>query len=1224
MGRDADVGRLVNAWDAARAGRAGAVVIIGEAGIGKSRLVGELSRDLARDGAVTALARCFETSGRPPFAPVADWLRTPALQLAKARLEPAWRAEADRLDPQSRSGTAPDVVRAKVDAWQRRRFFEGLARTVLAVQRPTLLVLEDLQWCDRETLAWIVFVMSLGSDMPLLLVATAREDQLTDDPGVAAFLHTMTSSNRLTRLALAPLTRRATGALGEQLLGRPVTGAEADLLHSVTGGNPLFIVEAARGFPPAGGPGTLDRSELVDVLHRRLAQATPGARELAGLAAAVGRDFSLALLSEASDLGAEEVVRCVDELWRRRILREVGTGLRLHPRPAARCRVRLGATGAALAAAPPARAGTELVHADDLDGFAGQLAEQYDRSDQPDRALRFYARAAEHASRLFAHADAVRMRRRCLELIASRPAGVDRDELELDTLRAMAPPLNALHGYASRELQSALQRAEHLAGALGRRETQLVCLVGLFASSFVQGATAESQRIGARALELAQSAPDLVGQAHFAYGGAAASLGRLTESVHHLELACELSVGDSLSVGTRSEVHSRAWMAHPLWLLGRESDAVAAAEQAVKQARTVEHPYTLAVALAYAAVLHKMRQDRGALAGVLTELTELCEHYEFAYYREWALILTGWLRGGAEGLAEVRLGVRRLTDEGSMARQPYWLCALAEAQLAVGDATAALGTLDAARSASAAFDDRFWLPEVLRLRATLLPAEHAVATLREAAALATAQQSLTLGERCRHDLGLREAEAFRGAPVRGERSPNARSLASISSADPRRRRKGTIMSTATSTASAATADKVPFSDLAGALRGPLITAADTEYDTARAVYNGMIDKHPAAIARCRDSADVIACVRFAREHHLDLAVRGGAHNAGGLGVADDALVIDLGTMRSTNVDPTRRTVRVDGGCTWGDVDHATVAFGLATPSGFLSTTGVGGLTLGGGIGYLTPRFGLTIDNLRVGRGRARRRDPRHRERDLHPDLFWALRGGGGNFGVVTSFVFNAPRDRRSRQRHRRAGALRLRRHRRGHALVPGAAARRCPRSSAAGSGSSRSRRRRRSPRSCGAARPARSCGATAATDDRADELLAPVREFGSPLLVGVQPMPYSVLQSAFDALYPAGLQWYWRADFFDEITRRRHRRAHGVRRAAADRALHDAHVPDRRAGEPGARGRHRVRVPRRRLGRRHGRRRPRSRERRGDLGLGPGVLRRPAPALGGRCATSTS
>ena len=125
----------------------------------------------------------------------------------------------------------------------------------------------------------------------------------------------------------------------------------------------------------------------------------------------------------------------------------------------------------------------------------------------------------------------------------------------------------------------------------------------------------------------------------------------------------------------------------------------------------------------------------------------------------------------------------------------------------------------------------------------------------------------------------------------------------------------------------------------------------------------MVDRRPAAIARCRDAADVMTCVRFAREHGLDIAVRGGGHNAAGLGVWDGALVIDLSQMRSVTVDPRDHTVRVDGGCTWGDVDHATVAFGMATPSGFLASTGVGGLTLGGGIGYLSRRFGLTVDNL---------------------------------------------------------------------------------------------------------------------------------------------------------------------------------------------------------------------------------------------------------------------
>ena len=208
------------------------------------------------------------------------------------------------------------------------------------------------------------------------------------------------------------------------------------------------------------------------------------------------------------------------------------------------------------------------------------------------------------------------------------------------------------------------------------------------------------------------------------------------------------------------------------------------------------------------------------------------------------------------------------------------------------------------------------------------------------------------------------------------------------------------MSVTTGTATA------PYEELSAALRGTVILAADPGYDEARAVYNAMIDKHPAAIARCADTADVIACVRFARAHGVDIAVRGGGHNAAGLAVADDALVIDLSGLRSTTVSPQDHTVRVDAGCTWGDVDHATVAFGMATPSGFLASTGVAGLTLGGGIGYLSRRFGLTVDSLLAadvvladGSFVTATAD------NEHSDLFWALRGGGGNFGVVTSFTF---------------------------------------------------------------------------------------------------------------------------------------------------------------------------------------------------------------------------
>jgi FAD/FMN-containing dehydrogenase len=329
--------------------------------------------------------------------------------------------------------------------------------------------------------------------------------------------------------------------------------------------------------------------------------------------------------------------------------------------------------------------------------------------------------------------------------------------------------------------------------------------------------------------------------------------------------------------------------------------------------------------------------------------------------------------------------------------------------------------------------------------------------------------------------------------------------------------------------------KANFDDLVARLRGPLIQPGDPSYDEARAVYNAMIDKRPAAIVRCHDTADVVACVQFGAANGLDIAVRGGGHNAAGFGTWDDALVIDLSPMRSTTVDTTAQTVRVDGGCTWGDVDHATVAFGMATPSGFLASTGVGGLTLGGGIGYLTRRFGLTVDNL-IGADIVLADGTLvHADTHDHPDLFWALRGGGGNFGVVTSFTFQCHpigdagtivggpvlydiadtdavmqwyRELLPSLPEELNGWI-------GLLTIPPA------------------------PPFPEELWGRQACGIVwcyTGPGDRADEVLAPVREFGSPLLVGVQPMPFNMLQGAFDALYPAGLQWYWRSDFTDTIS----------------------------------------------------------------------------------------
>src|SRR5688500_10840568 len=205
--------------------------------------------------------------------------------------------------------------------------------------------------------------------------------------------------------------------------------------------------------------------------------------------------------------------------------------------------------------------------------------------------------------------------------------------------------------------------------------------------------------------------------------------------------------------------------------------------------------------------------------------------------------------------------------------------------------------------------------------------------------------------------------------------------------------------------SAPTLDETAVQGLAAAMRGNLIQRGDPSYDEARKIYNAMIDKHPALIAQCSNVADVIAAVNFARDNDIIVAIRGGGHNGPGLGLVDDGLVIDLSLMNGVRVDPEARAARVEGGAQLGELHHATHAFGLATPSGIISTTGVGGITLGGGIGHLTRQFGLAIDNLLEADVVLADGSFVTASEKQNPALFWALRGGGCNFVVVSSFVF---------------------------------------------------------------------------------------------------------------------------------------------------------------------------------------------------------------------------
>jgi hypothetical protein len=320
--------------------------------------------------------------------------------------------------------------------------------------------------------------------------------------------------------------------------------------------------------------------------------------------------------------------------------------------------------------------------------------------------------------------------------------------------------------------------------------------------------------------------------------------------------------------------------------------------------------------------------------------------------------------------------------------------------------------------------------------------------------------------------------------------------------------------------------------LATEFSGDLITRADPAYDEARRIYNAMIDKRPLLIARCENVADVIAAVNFARDNNLTTAVRGGGHNGAGLALIDDGLVIDLSPMKGIRVEPQARTVRVDGGCTWGDVDQATDPFGLAVPSGIISTTGVGGLTLGGGHGYLTRKYGLTIDNLLavdvvLADGRLVSASA-----DENEDLFWAVRGGGGNFGVVTSFLFQAhpvgtvyggpiiwPIDQSEEIMRWYLDFI----NDAPEDLYGWFGFHRVPTGSPL-------------PEALYGAHGCVICWCYTGPMDKAEEVFKPFRALGTPVLDLAGPMPFMALQSMFDQIYyPPGLQWYWKADFVNEI-----------------------------------------------------------------------------------------
>ncbi|WP_305038552.1 ATP-binding protein [Halomonas alkalisoli] len=753
IGRDAELAALEAAWARVAQGPR-LIVIAGEAGVGKSRLAAELTQTLRRQGDPVLLARCFPSQVRLALAPVAEWLRSAALRPSLERLMTTWRREVGRLVPELASApTAPPAPMA--DAWQRRQFFEGLARAILALGRPGLLVLDDLQWCDRETLAWLEVLLQLEPTAPLLLVATLRSEELDDNHELVACCRRLQAQGVLQRLELAPLTAAQTSDLAAALHETPLDAAAAHRLHARTGGFPLFVVESLR-------EGETYPSRIEAILDQRLARLGPAAEELLGLAAALGRDLSLELLAAASELDEASLQGALDELWQRRLLRE-------HSPSTYDIAHDLLRDAAYRRLTPPHRRllhrrlalALECGQTDKRPAVAALIAEQFEAGGLPDRAIHYHARAAEAATAVFALDDAIGHYDRALQLLASQPADLTRDRWELALCEAQVPSLAALHGYAAPRVGVAIERSVALCERLGETAEAARGQAALGWHRFVRGRMQDAVALAQQRV-LLQTQPGWHAQA--------LSLPLFALGRHREALACLDRLGqeaeDRSLFGFRAGVLLRGARAHVQWLLGQAEPSAASAAAALDLAEASGHPFEVTIAHGYAAITHHLLGDPEGTDEHAARVRRLSSGYGFAYYGEWGRILAGRLTGGAAGEALIRQGIERLRQQHAGARMPFWLALLAEVLAETGRLEEARRVLAEARTWAEDQGDRWWLPELWRLAAALGPEEAADACLERALATAAEQGALALQLRAALDLARRHpADGHPGAPL---------------------------------------------------------------------------------------------------------------------------------------------------------------------------------------------------------------------------------------------------------------------------------------------------------------------------------------------------------------------------------------------------------------------------------------------------------------------------
>ena len=776
VGRATERARLSALWRESEAGEAQLVLVTGEPGIGKRRLVEELRSWCAHAGAITAEARSYSAEGAVAYGPVLSWLRSEAIATRLRRLDRASLTELARLLPELLS-ELPDLPHPEPlpESEQRQRLFDAVSRAILATSLPLLLIADDLQWCDLPTLQFLHYLLRAEPGARLLVAGTARREEIDAAHPVRELVSGLEALERFSEVELARLSREETGVLAGQIAARPLSTDEAERLYADSEGNPLFVVEAVRAVPEgATAPSPGMGPKVQAVIAARLTKLSGPAGDLVGLAATIGREFTSEVLAVASGIDEQAFVRAVDELWRRGLVRAQGPNAYDFSHGKIR-------DAAYLALSPAQRRSNHLrvaqalarTHAPDLDAAAGVLAAQYEAAGAIDDAVTWYVRAAEAAQRLHAHSDAVRSLERALELNGATPASADRDARELAILTAIPAPLVGVDGYLSARVTEAHDRALGLAGRLDV-EPAAPLLRSLALASLTRGDFDASRAFGERLRARGERDGDdvLWVEGDYVLGVSAYWQGQLHAARAHFEAAVARYSAEHrnehlLRYGQDPETICLMRLAHTLWLLGRADDAVQMRDTTIALAEASGHPYSRAVADVWGAMLavdqgdeQQLRERADALGSAATGHGARQVHIPNEMFAGLVDVLDGRVQ---EGIARVR----SVQDEsasgepaapgeaGMLARVLIEACALG------GDSEAGLAAADHALGLG--FGAQLWEAEFSRLRGEFLDAlgasgEQVEAALERALEVAERQDARMLVWRAQRSLDRFRAE----------------------------------------------------------------------------------------------------------------------------------------------------------------------------------------------------------------------------------------------------------------------------------------------------------------------------------------------------------------------------------------------------------------------------------------------------------------------------------